>query len=161
VQQHLADRGIFQQWVQLHHVRRADFATVVHTLRSVFPHVALFYGGQQGILVASMQPLAASEARVLELQERPLVLAKTPGHRPLMSLLDDVLVAGSDLDRFLEDSAREAGQPLSELVSTDGNLYLEYATPRGNVLPWSAREELVQKISEFRTEISTESLRVD
>lgn len=161
VAQHLADRGVFQQWVQLHHVRRTDFATVVHTLRSVFPHVALFYGGQQGILVASMQRLGASERRVLELQEHPEVLAKTPGHRPLMSLLDDVLLAGADLDRFLEDSAREAGQPLSELVSTDGNLYLEYATPRGNVLPWSAREELVQKISEFRTEVSTNGLGVD
>jgi spermidine synthase len=161
VQQHLAERGVFQQWVQLHHVRRKDFATIVHTLRSVFPHVALFYGGQQGILVASMQPLAASEKRVLELQEHPEVLAKTPGHRPLMSLLDDVLLAGADLDRFLEDSARQAGQPLSELVSTDGNLYLEYATPRGNVLPWSAREELVQKIAEFRTEISTSGLGVD
>jgi spermidine synthase len=161
VQQHLAERGIFQQWVQLHHVRRKDFATIVHTLRSVFPHVALFYGGQQGILVASMQPLRASEARVLELQEHPEVLAKTPGHRPLMSLLDDVLVAGSDLDSFLEDSARDAGQPLAELVSTDGNLYLEYATPRGNVLPWSAREELVSKIGEFRTEVSTNGLRAD
>jgi spermidine synthase len=161
VQAHLAERGIFQQWVQLHHVTRKDFATVVHTLRTVFPHVALFYGGQQGILVASMQPLAASESRVEELQQHPEVLAKTPSERPLMSLLDDVLVSGSDLDRFLEDSAREAGQPLAELVSTDGNLYLEYATPRGNVLPWSAREELVRKISEFKTDVSKTGLRAD
>jgi spermidine synthase len=159
VQQHLAERGVFQQWVQMHHVHRKDFATLVHTLRSVFPHVALFYGGQQGILVASMQPLSASEARVTALQQRPEVIAKTPGNRPLMSLLDDVLVADSDLDRFLEDSAREAGEPLSELISTDSNLYLEYATPRGNVLPWSAREALVAKISEFRSEESLNSLR--
>jgi spermidine synthase len=161
VREHLAEAGIFQQWVQLHHVTRKDFATVVHTLRSVFTHVALFYGGGQGILVASMQPLAASESRVHELQEHPEVLAKTPGHRPLMSLLDDVLVTGSDLDHFLADSAREAGQPLAELVSTDSNLYLEYATPRGNVLPWSAREELVSKISEFKTDVSKSGLRAD
>src|SRR6185369_9137626 len=117
VQSHLAERGIFQQWVQLHHVRRKDFATIVHTLRSVFPHVALFYGGGQGILVASMQPLAASESRVVELEAHPAVLANTPGQRPLMTLLDDILVADGDLDRFLQDSANEAGQPLSELVS--------------------------------------------
>ena len=159
VQQHLAEHGIFQQWVQLHHVRRKDFATVVHTLRSVFPHVALFYGGGQGILVASMDPLVASESRVVELERHPKVLANTPGERPLMNLLDDLLVADDDLDRFLQDSAREAGQPLSELVSTDGNLYLEYATPRGNVLPWSAREDLVRKILEFRSEISINGLR--
>ncbi len=159
VRQHLAEHGIFQQWVQLHHVRRKDFATIVHTLRSVFPHVALFYGGGQGILVASMQPLAASESRVVELEQHPAVLANTPGERPLMNLLDDLLVADADLDRFLEDSAHEAGQPLSELVSTDSNLYLEYATPRGNVLPWSAREDLVRKIREFRSEVSINGLR--
>ena len=159
VQQHLSERGIFQQWVQLHHVRRKDFATIVHTLRLVFPHVALFYGGGQGILVASMQPLAASEARVEALQERPEVMAVTPGARPLMDLLTDILVADADLDRFLADSARDAGEPLSNLVSTDGNLYLEYATPRGNVLPWSAREDLVKKIYEFRGDVSISGLR--
>lgn len=159
VEQHLAERGIFQQWVQLHHVTRKDFATIVHTLRSVFPHVALFYGGGQGILVASMSKLSAAQARVQALQERPQVAATVPGERPLMELLDDVLVAGEDLDRFLEDSARDAGQPLDELVSTDGNLYLEYATPRGNVLPWSARDELVGKIHEFKTEVSISSLK--
>jgi spermidine synthase len=159
VQEHLAERGIFQQWVQLHHVTRKDFATVVHTLRTVFPHVALFYGGGQGILVASMQPLSASRARVSELEAHPAVRANTPGERPLMSLLEDILVADADLDRFLQDSADEAGQPLSELVSTDGNLYLEYATPRGNVLPWSSREDLVRKINEFKTDVSISGLR--
>ncbi|RYZ04496.1 MAG: spermidine synthase [Myxococcales bacterium] len=159
VEQHMKPRGIFQQWVQMHHIRRKDFATLVHTLRTVFPHVALFYGGQQGILVASMQPLVASESRVHALQLTPEVIAKTPGNRPLMSLLDDVLLADADLDHFLEASAREEGEPLSELVSTDQNLYLEYATPRGNTLPWSAREELVSKILEFKSEVSSAGLR--
>jgi spermidine synthase len=144
----------------MHHIQREDFATLVHTLRSVFPHVALFYGGQQGILVASLSPLAASESRVEELQRHPEVIAKTPGNRPLMTLLDDVLVANEDLDRFLEATAKEAGKPLESMVSTDGNLYLEYATPRGNVLPWIAREELVARIHEFKTEASSRSLRV-
>lgn len=159
VREHMAPQGIFQQWVQLHHVRRRDFATIVHTLRTVFPHVALFYGGGQGILVASLEPLRASASRVAELEKQPAVLANTPGERPLMTLLDDVLVADTDLDRFLEDSAREAGEPLSGLVSTDGNLYLEYATPRGNVLPWSAREELVGKIHSFKSDISINGLK--
>jgi spermidine synthase len=76
-----------------------------------------------------------------------------------MNLLDDVLVADGDLDRFLADSAHDAGAPLTELVSTDGNLYLEYATPRGNVLPWSAREDLVNKIREFKADVSINGLR--
>jgi spermidine synthase len=159
VEQHLAPQGIFQQWVQLHHVTRKDFATIVHTLRSVFRHVALFYGGGQGILVASMSPLRASEARVQALEARPEVQATTPNHRPLLDLLNDVLVVDEDLDRFLEDSAAEAGEPLDQLISTDGNLYLEYATPRGNVLPWSAREDLVRKIKQFRTPVSVSTLK--
>ncbi len=85
--------------------------------------------------------------------------ANTPGERPLMNLLDDILVADGDLDRFLQDSANEAGQPLSEMVSTDGNLYLEYATPRGNVLPWSSREDLVRKLNEFKTDVSINGLK--
>lgn len=158
VAQRMAERGIFQQWVQLHHVTRADFATIVHTLRMVFPHVALFYGGGQGILVSSLEPLSASSARVNELQQHPEVQATTPGNRPLMTLLDDVLLAGPDLDRFLEDSAREAGRPLADMISTDGNLYLEYATPRGNVLPWSSREELVREMGRFRGDASIDGL---
>jgi spermidine synthase len=158
VDQHLADDGIFQQWVQLHHVRRRDFATIVHTLRSVFPHVALFYGGGQGILVAARHPLQASAERVTRLEQTPTVSAVIPGHRPLLDLLGDVLVVDGDLDRFLDDSAKKAGEPLSDLVSTDGNLYLEYATPRGNVLPWSAREELVHDILSFKSDVSSSSL---
>jgi spermidine synthase len=159
VEQHLAERGICPQWVQLHHVTRRDFATVGHTLRSVFAHVALFYGGGQGILVSSMSPLSASAARLAALEQRPEVQATTPGSRPLLKLLDDVLVANADLDRFLEDSAREAGEPLDALISTDANLYLEYATPRGNVLPWSTRDDLVRKIHEFRGQASVNALR--
>jgi len=38
-----------------------------------------------------------------------------------------------------------------DLVSTDDNLYIEYATPRGNVLPWSSRETLVARLRQFRS----------
>jgi spermidine synthase len=54
------------------------------------------------------------------------------------------------LDRFLADQAREAGEPVEKLISTDGNLYLEYATPHGNILPWIAREELVASLRRYR-----------
>ncbi len=68
VHQHLKPGGIFQQWVQLHHVYRRDFATILRTLRLEFDHVALFYGGGQGILVASDLPLRASAAHLEALQ---------------------------------------------------------------------------------------------
>ncbi|HWA73323.1 MAG TPA: fused MFS/spermidine synthase [Polyangiaceae bacterium] len=142
--------GVFQQWVQLHHVYKDDFATIVHTLRKNFPHVALFYGGGQGILVASFEPFRASRERLKRLQALPNLHEVLPYGRPLEELLDDVLVLDSGLDAFLASCAAEAGTPLSDLISTDENLYLEYATPRGNVLPWAAREALVADLKSYQ-----------
>jgi spermidine synthase len=144
--------GIFQQWVQLHHIRDRDFATVLHTLRSEFPHTALFYGGGQGILVAADRPLVASRARIAELSALPSMQRVLPDDRPLPALLDDVLLTGESLDNYLRATASAAGVELDALSSTDDNLYLEYATPRGNVLPWHARERLVERLERFRAE---------
>jgi spermidine synthase len=156
----LRDGGVFQQWMQLHHVYRRDFATVVHTLRKNFKHVALFYGGRQGILVASQQPLRASKQRLEALEQIPRLLELEPGGRRLESLVQDVLVMDAGLDAFLAESAAEAGATLDELVATDENLYLEYRTPRGNVLPWEAREALVAQIEKHRDPAAIEALLV-
>ncbi len=160
VRNRLAEGGVFQQWVQLHHIHRRDFSTVVHTLRSVFPHVALFYGGGQGILVASGSPLRASQRRLAELEVTPAMSVVMPPDRRFPELLGDVLAEGAGLDRFLEESAQQANVPLDELVSTDQNVYLEYSTPRGNVLPWATREALVADILRFRDDAAITSLLV-
>lgn len=160
VRTRLQDDGVFEQWVQLHHIRRRDFATIVNTLRRNFAEVALFYGGGQGILVASQQPLRASRERLRKLEERQDIRETEPSGRPLSDLIEDVLVVGKGLDAFLAESAREAGEPMEALVSTDDNLYLEYATPRGNTLPWSAREELVRDLARFRDDAAVAALLV-
>jgi spermidine synthase len=150
VHQRLKPGAVFQQWVQLHHVRDRDFATILNTLRGEFKHVTLFYGGGQGILVASDAALVTSRSRIEALEQTPRVAATIPLQRPLLELLDDALVSDAGLDRFLADTARAAGEPVKQMVSTDGNLYLEYATPHGNVLPWSAREALVKELRTYR-----------
>ncbi len=147
VRSRLEPDGVLQQWVQLHHISARDFATVVHTLRLEFAHVALFYGGGQGILVSSNAPLVASAAR-LDALERGLGPMRPD--RPLKSLAGDVIATGDGLDAFLGEAAQDAGVGVADLVSTDDNLYLEYATPRGNVLGWSSREELVSRIGAHR-----------
>lgn len=129
----LAEGGVLQQWVQLHHIRRRELAAVVRTMRGAFPHVALFVGGAQGILVASDAPLVASGARLAALDARPALQATLAGER-LADLLGDLVTSGEDLDRFIADAAEDGGP----IVSTDDNLYLEYATPKGNVLPYGA-----------------------
>jgi spermidine synthase len=158
VHQRLAPGGVFQQWVQLHHMSRRDFATILNTLAQEFEHVILFYGGGQGILVASEAPLVASRAHLERIQQDARVHASIPGSRPLPSLLDDVLVTGTGLRAFLDESARETETPPDALVSNDDNLYLEYATPRNNVLPWSTRDELVANIRRHRNEAEIASL---
>jgi spermidine synthase len=160
VRDRLQPRGIFEQWVQLHHVTRRDLATVMATLRGEFPHVALFYGGGQGIMVASQQPLGASAARLAELEARATVRQLLPDGRGLADLTADVLVFDASLDAFLDDTARLAGVARDELVSTDQNLYLEYATPRGNVLPWSTVAELIADLRRHRDPDGARALRV-
>ncbi|MCC6522513.1 MAG: fused MFS/spermidine synthase [Polyangiaceae bacterium] len=126
--------GILQQWIQLHHIYRADLAAVLRTLRGLFADVALFVSGGQGILVASDEPLVASRSRLVALGARPDV-HETLGGYTLESLLDRLALSGPELDRFIADSAAEDAR--GELVSTDDNLYLEYATPNGNVMDYS------------------------
>ena len=157
----LTPKGVFQQWVQLHHMREKDFATIVNTLRKNFEHVALFYGGGQGILVASRAPLRASRQRLQGLQARANLRGMLPFDRPLEGLLDDVVLVDAGLDRFLAQVAADAREPLSDWISTDENLYLEYATPRGNVLPWSSREALVAKLNTYREPTSIQRMLVE
>jgi spermidine synthase len=59
-----ADTGVLQQWVQLHHMRRQDLLVILNTARSVFPHMAFFFGGRQGYLVASCSPLVVDYERL-------------------------------------------------------------------------------------------------
>ena len=150
--------AIFQQWVQLHHVRPRDFATILNTLRHQFAHVVLFYGGGQGILVASDAPLVASESRIRSLEGTPQVAATIPRARPLTDLFNDVLLGDDGLDRYLADTARAAGEPTQAMISTDSNLYLEYATPHGNVLPLSTREDLVADLRRYRDPAAVRSM---
>jgi spermidine synthase len=158
VRDRLTPEGVLQQWIQLHHIYARDLATVIHTLRLEFAHVALFYGGGQGILVASKAPLVASRAR-LEALERTLGAARPS--RPLASLGADVLATHEGLDAFVAEVAAESGVAVDALVSTDDNLYLEYATPRGNVLPWSSREEMVARLRAHRSAATIEAMFVD
>ncbi|NUO52475.1 MAG: fused MFS/spermidine synthase [Polyangiaceae bacterium] len=145
----LTEDGVLQQWVQLHHIRPREVAAIVRTLRGVFKHVALFEGGAQGILVASDHPLVASRARLERLDQDPAI-RETTGGPPLSELLEEIITSEGDLDRFCEEVAKEDGGPI---ISTDDNLYLEYATPKGNVLNYDkSLAEMLGLITKYRTE---------
>jgi spermidine synthase len=128
----LAPDGVLQQWVQLHHIRRRELASVLATVRSAFPHVGLYAHGHQGIIVAAEKALYMSRRRADELASRPRVAALLQG-ASLANLAGDLLLIDEALDRFISDSATEAQIGVDELLSTDDNLYLEYATPKNNI----------------------------
>jgi spermidine synthase len=143
----LAPGGVLQQWVQLHHIRRRELAALIRTMREVFPHVALFVGGAQGILVASAEPLVASAARLEALEAREGLRDTLDGRR-LVDLLEELVSSGEDLDRLIAEAAGDGGA----LVSTDDNLYLEYATPKGNVLEYHASlRATLELLERYRT----------
>lgn len=141
----LAKGGILQQWVQLHHIRRRELAAIVRTLRGVFPHVALFVGGAQGILVAGMEPLVASRAR-LERLSTEAGIRETLNGASMVSLFDELVASEQELDRFISET------PDKPFVSTDDNLFLEYATPKGNVLDYhQSLRETIDMLMVYKT----------
>lgn len=54
-----------------------------------------------------------------------------------------------DLDRFVSESA-PAGEDAP--ISTDDNLYLEYATPKGNVMDYQrSLKDTIDLLEQYRT----------
>ncbi len=134
--ENLREEGVLQQWIQMHHVSKEDLAVIIGTLRKHFRHVQLWLPGHQGILVASNRPLQVVPERLAEVGR-----LFPPGdffagdHR---TVLGELLLTAEQVDAFLAEANRERVLPLS----TDQNLYLEFSTPRGNVLGWNYDENL-------------------
>ena len=149
VRARLSPGGVLQQWVQFHHMRRRELASVLATVRSVFTHVALYAHGNQGIIVAGENPLVMSRERAEALARRPAVAALLDG-ASLAALAGDLLVMDEALDRFIADSAKEAAVSPEQLWSTDDNLYLEYATPKNNVAGMPSIEQTIDMVARYR-----------
>lgn len=132
VKQRLKPEGVLQQWIQLHHLRTEDLVSVLATLRTEFRYVWFYYIGGQGILIASNSDRSVPDQRNVD------TLNTTDSLRPLLSLygddarvlIDTVIASPDTIDRLLGSF----GVASERLISSDNNLYLEYATPRGNAL---------------------------
>lgn len=124
VRQRLAEGGVLQQWIQLHHLELSEVRSILATLRRAFPFVALWYIGDQGIILASERPIALDPERLddprADLSHDLAALKTAPGstQRPWERLLLDA----SDVDRLAS-----SGDPI---INTDSNRWLELSTPR-------------------------------
>ncbi len=123
--------AVLQQWIQLHHTTPREIASILLTIRKVFPYVSLWSFGGQGIAVATMEPQVMRAAGV---QAAVRIFGSYPGSvdsHGLCSLLSGRMLSPEDVTR-LERTAR------GTIINTDRNRWLEYQTPRYNL----AREDL-------------------
>ena len=157
VRDHLLPNGVLQQWIQLHHISPADVASILWTIKSIFPHVALYFGGHQGILVASMEPLKINADYIRQkLQGSPELSSykKMMGPQGFYSLLDELLLKDDEIDDFVKFVSDSAGISPHDLLSTDSNRRLEYSTPKGNVRP-HGMQRMADLLSRFKSRVNS------
>jgi spermidine synthase len=141
---------VLQQWLQLHHTNRRTVATILATLREVFPHVALFVSGHQGHIIASRAALTTSRADLATMSAMPEV-ASALGEEKLVDYVKGIVLDESGIDRFLQDTSEETGLRKEDFISTDDNLLLEYRTPRGNIPSADDIPQTVAYLNGFKT----------
>jgi spermidine synthase len=122
--QRLGDSGVLQQWIQVHHIGFEELATVLATVRAVFPHVTFWIFGAQGIIVASGSPLELSTEGAARFFAAAPALGFDPAQAQqlFVAALSSRLLSGADVTRL-------SSEP-SVLLNTDRNRRLEYATAR-------------------------------
>ena len=136
VKSRLTRDGVFQQWIQLHRLSPRDIMSVISTVRSEFRYVWLYFIGNQGIIVASENPMMPTNETISALDNEQ-GLKEILGHHggSPRFLLRDRLLDPRAVDQMLAE-AEASGIDVDSIVSTDNNLLLEYSTPKGNVNAW-------------------------
>ncbi|MDR0478810.1 MAG: hypothetical protein LBH31_03185, partial [Burkholderiaceae bacterium] len=136
----LAPGGVLQQRVPLHHMRPIDFITLVNSARAVFKYVNFYVGGGQGILVITNDTAAAVQNPAAEaVLTRGLQAAHATATVP--GLKASLVADANAVDQMLTRKLGPAGERL--FLSTDNNLYLEYATPKGNAVTTDTAQQIL------------------
>jgi predicted membrane-bound spermidine synthase len=151
VKSRLTRDGVFQQWIQLHRLSPRDIVSVISTVRSEFRYVWLYFIGNQGIIVASENPMLPTNETISALDnEQGLKEILSHHGGSTRFLLRDRLLDPRAVDQMLAQM-KEIGEDADSLVSTDNNLLLEYSTPKGNVNGyWPSLKRNLAFINQFR-----------
>lgn len=127
--------GVLQQWVQMHHMRPKDFLYILGSVRSVFKYVWIYVSGGQGIIVATNSKDSFQNKDAFD---------KIAKNHPISGLNLSELPEKMIADPSKVDALMVRFDPkLQVFVSTDKNLYLEYATPKGNSLTTDSGLEII------------------
>ncbi len=129
VKDRLSQKGIFVQWLQLYEISPPAVKTVLASIHEVFPHMAVFQGGEWDIIVlASSQPIRRPyEEFHMRFEEK---MVRESFRRVNIFNAHDVLsffiASGDRIKAFITDAPS---------LNTDDNVWLEHRMPRDMV--WS------------------------
>lgn len=141
--QRLAAGGIVCQWLPMHQLTMPQLRTIAATLRSVFPHVSLWYGtiGELAVVgcVASSEPLAPDASR----------LAARYGDDDLVRRLEEVNLGSAALllSHFVAGDDAVAAMAAGARADTDDRPLIEFAAPKIGVQPRRLGVENLLEIS--------------
>lgn len=138
----LNKEGVLQQWVQLHHMHPIDLVYILNTVRSVYKHVWLYSAGGQGIIVASNSDEALKSHRLKHPYNN---LTTEELDEKEKSFKESVVLSPKGVNNL----AYKTDMTLRHLISTDNNLYLEYATPKGNAIMEDTLTKNLEYLSKF------------
>ena len=145
--------GIFQQWLQLHHLDTREVAIALATVRAVFPEVSFWVFGGQGVIVASNEPQELQATPLARLVDNALRLGFEPDSLPkrFQSLLSSRLLSPADVTRMCAEMRQFDSTGTYFALNTDRNRRFEYSTPRFYLSPLPHREINVRGLSRFAT----------
>jgi spermidine synthase len=121
----------------LHHTTPQDLRAIFASAAQSFDHVWLYVIGGQGALIASNGSEAEPNAAK---RERVRATAAKPRLQPFVALFNDGIDAVLEGEVLAPDVVARWTAGPGVLASTDDNLYLEYSTPKGNVLTSEAAD---------------------
>lgn len=143
----LNEGGVLAQWMQTYHFTIDEYALVVRTLRSVFPHcgVVVLSGGADTVLLASDRPLLPNveDLAILQAQVDTIPAIKNDleeyfGTSDLGKVLLSTYLLGSlELNRLISETGNDA-------LNTDLNLRLEFDAPLRLFVPLNSTEDMAQ-----------------
>jgi spermidine synthase len=130
VEKRLAPNGVLQQWIQLHHMGTDELVSALVTARSVFSNVSLWVVGSQGVLIASNDELHFEPERLATPELQRIMSLLTAHELSALEISKSRVLNPADITRMAE-YAKSAGIP----KNTDANRWLEYWSPRYNLVP--------------------------
>lgn len=143
---HLAEGGIFAQWLPYHALRIEDFKTVLRTFGGVFEHATLWHTSNYALMVGTTQPLRIDMERLERAFDHPSVresLEEVGLGRPI-----DLLSC------FLLDEVSFSDYVGGGAVNTDDHPYLSFASPGSfDAQMWRVLDDLGRYVEDHPVEL--------